>query len=352
MNRILILLVFIFFSSCGLLSESNKPVEYNSSSFETFQISKPPNYKNLNAWAVHPSGDLGILSEFETTNEKFPVDVFFIYPTMHSNKNDTSWNADIFDQNTRNYVLNSTIKYQSSAWYATGNLYVPFYRQAHLRVFRQSFWENGGKQAYEMAYQDVKAAFKLFLEEFNDGKPIIIAGHSQGAGHAKRLLQDFFDNKPLQKKLVAAYLIGTKIKSEDFDNIKLMQEANETGGFVSWNTFRLMSERKTKNAILTVSSDWIKDAQCINPITWNNDKTSIYDNHKGFLYLNKKVYPKSVKIENMDTKIYVKLPKMGILKKLMVSTVKDYHKADINLFWEDIRINSLERARTFLENEN
>ena len=100
MNRILILLSFIFFSSCGLLSESNKPVEYNSSSFETFQISKPPNYKNLNAWAVHPSGDLGILSEFETTNEKFPVDVFFIYPTMHSNKNDTSWNADIFDQNT------------------------------------------------------------------------------------------------------------------------------------------------------------------------------------------------------------------------------------------------------------
>ena len=144
----------------------------------------------------------------------------------------------------------------------------------------------------------------------------------------------------------------THAEWEDFDNIKLMQEANETGGFVSWNTFRLMSERKTKNAVLTVSSDWIKDAQCINPITWNNNKTSVYDNHKGFLYLNKKVYPKSVKIENMDSKIYVKLPKMGIFKKLMVSTVKDYHKADINLFWEDIRINSLVRARTFLENEN
>ena len=352
MNRVLVLLSFVFLSSCGLLSESNKPIEYNSSSFSTFKISEPPNYQNLNAWAVHPQSNSEILSEFETNEDKLPIDIFFIYPTMHSDKSDTSWNADVFNQKTRNYVLNSTIKYQSSAWYSSGNLYAPFYRQAHLRVFRESFWKNGGKEAYEMAYQDVKAAFELFLKEFNNGKPIIIAGHSQGAGHAKRILQDFFDNKPLQKKLVAAYLIGTKITSEDFENIKLMQEPNETGGFVSWNTFRLMSERKTKNAVLTVSSDWIKDALCINPITWNKNKTSQYHNHKGFLYLNKKVYPKSVKIENMDTKIYVKLPKMGIFKKLMVSSVKDYHKADINLFWEDIRINSLNRAKTFLENEN
>ena len=51
-----------------------------------------------------------------------------------------------------------------------------------------------------------------------------------------------------------------------------------------------------------------------------------------FLYLNKKVFPNSVKIESMDNKILVKLPKMDILKKLLLSSVKDYHKADVNLF--------------------
>jgi hypothetical protein len=68
--------------------------------------------------------------------------------------------------------------------------------------------------------------------------------------------------------------------------------------------------------------------------------------------LNNKIYPSTVKIHDIDSKVYVKLPKMGILKKLLVSSVKDYHKADINLFWEDIRINSINRAKNYLLNEN
>lgn len=345
-------ILLLFFSSCGLLSEANKPIEYNSSMFSDFEISDAPNYKLLKSWAVHPENDIDVLSEFKSEEKKLPIDVFFIYPTMLSDKNDTSWNADIYDDKIRNYVLASTVKYQSSAWYSTGNLYVPFYRQAHLRVFRESFWKNGGEEAYEMAYQDVKEAFKTFLKIYNNNRPIIIAGHSQGAGHAKRILQDFFDNKPLQKKLIAAYLIGTKITDTDFNNIKLMNDENETGGFVTWNTFRLMSERKTKKAVFTVSPEWIEGALCSNPITWNSSKVSNYKDHKGFLYLNSKIYPNTVKIEDIDSKIYVKLPKMGVLKKLLVSSVKDYHKADINLFWEDIRLNSINRSKNFLMNEN
>ncbi len=342
----------LFLGSCGLLSESNKPTEYSSSLFSNFEISDPPNYELNKSWAVHPKIDSNILSEFKSKEKKLPVDIFFIYPTMLSDKNDTSWNANIYDIKTRNYILESTIKYQSSAWYSTGNLYVPFYRQAHLRVFRESFWKNGGEQAYEMAYQDIKKAFEIFLKKHNKNRPIIIAGHSQGAGHAKRILQDFFDNKPLEKKLIAAYLIGTKITDKDFSSIKIMTNKNETGGFVTWNTYRLMSKRKTEKAVFTVNPEWIEGAFCTNPVTWDSSKTSNYDDHKGFLYLNNKVYPKTVKIEDMDSKIYIRLPKMGILKKLFVSSVKDYHKADINLFWEDIRINSIDRSKSYLSKIN
>ena len=62
----------------------------------------------------------------------------------------------------------------------------------------------------------------------------------------KRILQDFFDEKPLQKKLIAAYLIGTKITDQDFKNLKLMTDKDETGGFVTWNTHRKMSKEKPK----------------------------------------------------------------------------------------------------------
>jgi hypothetical protein len=39
---------------------------------------------------------------------------------------------------------------------------------------------------------------------------------------------------------------------------------------------------------------------------------------------------------------------MGIIKTLLLSSVKDYHKADVNLFWEDIRLNSIERSKAYL----
>ena len=352
MFRALIIILLISLNSCGLLSESKKLVEYKTTNFESVKPPKEPDYQNLNSWAVHPEIQVSEFSDFENNKEKLPVDVFFIYPTMHSDKNDKSWNADIFDPKIRDYVLGSTIKYQSSAWYSVGDLYAPLYRQAHLRVFEDIYWENGGKQAFEIAYQDVKNAFIIFLEKYNSDKPIIIASHSQGAGHAKRILQDFFDGKPLQKKLIAAYLIGTKITDQDFKNLKLMTDKDETGGFVTWNTHRKMSKRKTQNTSFTVPFDYLDDALCINPITWNLEKTSKFSSHKGFLYLNSKVYPKSVKIENMDKAVYVDIPKMDLLKKIAVSTVRDYHKADINMFWEDIRLNSINRSKKYLFSEN
>lgn len=336
------------FISCGLLSENTMPVVYNSESFTDFKFSKAPDYKNIYSWAVHPDTNINVFDWLSQKKENLPVDTFFIYPTLLTDKKDTRWNADIFNDDTRKYILNSSVKFQASAWYSTGNLYVPYYRQAHLRVFKEPFWNNGGKEAYEMAYNDIKEAFETYLNEFNNGRPIIIAGHSQGAGHAKRLLQDYFDNKPLKKKLIAAYLIGTKITDQDFKTIPIMINKYETGGFVTWNTYRLMSERKTNKISTTINREWITDALCSNPITWDLNTSTQYDDHKGFLYINNKLFPRSVRIESMDNKILVKLPKMDFFKKVLLSSVKDYHKADVNLFWEDIRINSIDRSKAYL----
>ena len=194
----------------------------------------------------------------------------------------------------------------------------------------------------------LKRAFKTYLNNFNNNRPIIIAGHSQGAGHAKRLIQDFFDKKPLQNRLVAAYLIGTKITNDDFTTIPLMNKENQTGGFVTWNTFRLMSqEKKTNKVDFTINKEWLQDALCSNPVTWDDQNKSDYLDHEVFIP-EQKSFPNTPKIENVDNKILVKLPKMDILKTLLLSSVKDYHKADVNLFWEDIKVNSIERSTAYL----
>jgi hypothetical protein len=128
-----------------------------------------------------------------------------------------------------------------------------------------------------------------------------------------------------------------------------MTNESETGGFVTWNSYRLMSKAKERKAIYTISKEWIKGSVCSNPITWDKKKSSNYNDHKGFLYLNKKIYPKAVKIESIDDKLLIRTPKVGLFKRMLISTIKDYHKADINLFWEDIRVNSRVRSESYLK---
>ena len=59
----------------------------------------------------------------------------------------------------------------------------------------------------DLAFSDVVHAFEHFLTAHNDGRPIIVASHSQGTMHAKRLLAHLGRRNPaVLERLVAAYL--------------------------------------------------------------------------------------------------------------------------------------------------
>ena len=64
-------------------------------------------------------------------------------------------------------------------------------------------------KAFDFAYEDIKKSFEYYLQHYNNGRPIIIASHSQGTTHALRLLKEFFENKPLQ--LVAVWTESSHI---------------------------------------------------------------------------------------------------------------------------------------------
>ena len=89
---------------------------------------------------------------------------------------------------------------------------------------------------------------------------------------------------------------------------------------------------------------------CSNPITWDSKKTSNFSNHKGLLFLNGKVFSNALKIDNIDKGVFLKTPKVGLIYTILISTLKDYHKGDINLFWEDIRQNSINRVQAYFKN--
>ena len=126
--RIIILSTFIF-CSCGLLKESNNEIVYQSINHGDYNPPNKPNYNNLDSWLVHPYQKEKLPFMRENDGSK-NADVFFIAPTLFSDKRNENWNSDVYDKEFRNYLINSSIKFQATAWLDAGNLYSPNYRQA------------------------------------------------------------------------------------------------------------------------------------------------------------------------------------------------------------------------------
>jgi hypothetical protein len=322
-------LLLLFLTSCNTV--------YQTMVFDSKDLPPPPDYTKKESWAVFAGAYPPLLDEIELAHPALEADIFFIYPTLLTDKKVKDWNANIWDSKIREAVLNRAVKYQASAWISAGNLYVPYYRQAHYRIFNEAY-SQAGAPAWEVAYGDVRDAFAHYLKHHNKQRPIIIASHSQGSMHAIRLVKEFFDQKPLQQQLVGAYLIGTKVLPDTFKSIQPMAQPDAIGGFVSWNAYKL-------NKIPKNYEEWYAGGVTTNPVSWDAQSASLPTDHKGVLYKDLKVYPKSLQVKVIDGLLWTTLPQ--IPGRFFMSFVKNYHFADINLFWKDIEQNAIRRVRAW-----
>lgn len=318
----------VYLSSIGCSSA------YQTMKFDKKMVPVKPNYSESKSWAVLPGEYPDLLQNFKKLENNKKADVFYIYPTLLSDKRIKDWNANIWSPSIREDVQQFAVKNQGSAWLNAGDLYVPFYRQVHYRIFVKDYGASAAS-AWEIAYSDVKSAFQYYLKYYNKGKPIIIASHSQGSMHAKRLIKEFFDQKPLQEKLIAAYLIGTRIFPDEFESIQPMETSDAVGGFVSWNAYKI--NKLPKNYI-----DWYKGGVTTNPISWDLQKSSQLNEHKGILNKDMNIYPKSLRVEVNDGILWTSLP--YVPRRFLLSLIHNYHFADINLFWKDIELNAITRV--------
>lgn len=327
----LLCIILLVFSSCKSVVI---PV------FSSQQQPETPNYNQTSTWAVLPNSYPKNLKQWQTNTINLKADVFYIYPTLNFEKKDLRWNVPVADSIQNNKVLNKAVYYQASAFLNAGKLYVPFYRQAHIRSYSQ--FENGGSEALNLAYSDVRNAFKTYLKLYNNGRPIVIASHSQGTTHAIKLLKEFFDGKPLQKKLIAAYIPGIIIKKNEFKYIHLMKLPTQVGGFVTWNTYK-------KNHYPKKYNEWFKGSEVTNPITWDTKTESQRVDHKGFLFTNNKLYTQALKVNVKDGILWTSLPHFPY--RYFMLGKKRYHEGDINLFWKDISENAILRVQSYFNKQ-
>ncbi len=227
--------LFLYLFSCAPMHISTPTINQAKDSAEKADYSK------IDYWASHPwkkdAAD-NIPADIKNKITDSVADVFFIHPTTYTDVTmPMGWNGDMSNDVLNKKTDNSSILYQASVFNEQCRVFAPRYRQANLKAFYTTNKEDADK-AFAIGYNDIKAAFEYYLKYNNGNKPIIIASHSQGTLHAVRLLKEFFEGKPLQKKLICAYLIGLPVFTNYFKEIKPCSDSATTECFVSWRTLK------------------------------------------------------------------------------------------------------------------
>lgn len=311
-----------------------------------------PNYSNFDLWAALPmkedKADKTPGNLFKDMQSEAFADVFFIHPTSYTKqKGNTEWNGALDDEKLNEKTDEGAILFQASVFNGAAKIYAPRYRQAHIHVYfteEEAEERLHAKKALSLAYSDVKSAFEYYLENWNNGRPIIIASHSQGTTHAMTLINEFFENKPLKKQLVAAYLVGMPVRESTFPTLKPCESAEETTCFVSWRSYQ--------RGFLPKWHEAGSDIVVTNPLSWTRETSYVpADKNQGTVLLKFEngITPGIADAQIYEDHLWVNKPKF---KGSAFMTFKNYHIADYNLFYADIRENVRLRVEHYLEREN
>ncbi len=236
---------------CGFDDNSTSEFRVPESAFDPSRTPPAPEYSKMINWAVVPGPD-----------KRKTVDLVFFHPTSYFG--DESWNQTMPDERIDQRGMDN-IKKQAAVFEDNCNIYAPFYRQASLHVLNAR--EEDRNKALGVGYTDIENAFTYYIKNFNNGKPFILAGHSQGSNLLLWLLERVFDDQELKKKIVAAYIIGWSVTVDDikaYPHLKVCESFDETGCIVSYNT-------QEKNPEISIVR---KGAIAVNPLLWNTSGKS------------------------------------------------------------------------------
>jgi hypothetical protein len=197
--------------------------------------------------------------------------IFYIHPTTYLARD--RWNAPLEVGGDTEFRTRLFAQSQASAFNGAGEVWAPRYRQAAYGAFLLD--TRDAQAALDLAYRDIAAAFGQFVKEAGN-RPIILAGHSQGALHLERLLREKIAGKPIAKQVVAAYIVGWPISTvSDLPALGLPACASpdEAGCILSWMTFGdppnpdfiLRNWEKTKG--FNGNERRQEDEICVNPIS-------------------------------------------------------------------------------------
>lgn len=219
-------------------------------------FSEPLDYADPANWAYFNDG------------EDKPADLFIVCPTVDTKSYANS--EDLNDKLKGRFV--SALDAEKGIYSDSCRLYSPYYRQMSIGAY--TLGAEDFDKAMKNAYLDVSAAFRYYLDNENDGRPIVLAGFSQGAQMCIELLKEYFGNtaegRKLNKQLVAVYAIGWRITDEDikeYPQIVPAKGESDIGSVICYEC----EDGSVKGSIIIPEG---VRTYSVNPLNWKTDGTA------------------------------------------------------------------------------
>ena len=315
-------------------------------------VPEAPDYSREECWYQIP----------EITKD---VDTFYIYATEYINSSYDEGAPDYASLDNPEMLEKVPGEYMghASTFADSTNVFVPYYRQAGLR-YAEEVWKETGSvdEAFSgMPYEDITAAIDYYFENYNNGRPFIIASHSQGSCIAQYVLANYFKEHPeLMERMVAAYIIGYGVTPEYLEanpHLKFATGEDDTGVLISWNTEGKKSiEENADNVVV------LPNSISINPLNWKLDDTyAPASENLGSLVVNEETGEPEIRDIGADAQLVLDrgvvlsnaefdfdaVPEF--LKKIFGP--ETFHGNDYTFFYNNIKENVAKRVAAYLANQ-
>jgi hypothetical protein len=197
-------------------------------------------------------------------NPNAPIDCFYVYPTVST---DPGGNSDM----NAGPEENGVVRAQLARFASQCRVFAPLYRQATLTALRAATTGNPIAVDRALGYNDVLDAWNHYLLHDNNGRGVVLIGHSQGSGVLTQLMRNEIDGKPVQAKLISALLLGTSLavpKGKDvggaFQHIPLCHSTSQVGCAIAYASFRSTIPPPANSRFGRVQAENMQ-AACVNP---------------------------------------------------------------------------------------
>ena len=294
-------------------------------------LPEPPDYSDTTQWFI--------------VNRQAEADLFYIVSTETGDytlaDGRTCHYADTYTDSLRQPLRGEMLGVERLLSDSL-NFFSPYYRQCSL----QSYTDDSIVAArIPVPTDDVRDAFRYYLQHLNQGRPFILAGYSQGAIIALDLLREMDDDT--YRRMIAAYIIGWPIQQALLDScfhIRPARSADDTGVTICYNSVR--------DTTCTLTMIRHSDV-AINPVNWHTDTTPaqlLTVPSPGHKQDDQVIDTLTVCLDSSSGLLLVSGYTGNDYVLPLIGHEGNYHSRELWLYRRQLRDNMLLRTRHFLEN--